>query len=319
MMRKLIITTILTILCLKGMPQTKMSVDVTKPGTLTQLLSQEEKSNITDLVVSGKLNSSDICVLRQMAGAKEKDSIQQWTGQLARLDLSEVSFVNDKTPFYIKKVSQNFKFSVNVRYHIYTQNAKTGETRVTSRDEYMEERDFANNNGSLNRRLSYNDPNRKQSNIERKTDYRKEFVLKDMNERQWNDIVRRGWNERKDYYIKWEKGDTIHGVYNHTAKHCISSCMFLGCKKLEKVILPKNTQKIGNIAFDGCTSLIEVTIPKSVEHISENSFRKTPNLKKVIISKNSMFPPFQKKESDIANRFFKESAKDIEIIKGNNH
>lgn len=313
LMKRNAFTILFMMLCCCIMAQVQKSVDVTKPGSLGLLLTDDEKVSITSLKISGKLNSSDVILLRQMAGAKEKDSVQQWIGKLTTLDMSDVSFVNDKKAFYVLEVGQNFKFNVNLRYKVNTINAKTGESRVMTREKYIEDRDFSNENGSLSRRLAYNDPNRKQNNIERNPDTRKEFVMKNMDDQQWSEIVRRGWNEREDYVIKWIKNDTIHQVINHTAKNCISSCMFLGCKNLKSVVLPRNTKKIGIRAFDNCTSLEEVTIPKSVEQISTNSFRKTRSLVKVNISSDSAFPQFQKIDTEIVSRYFKDSPKDIVI------
>lgn len=43
---------------------------VIEPGTLSSLLTQAQQDTCQYLVVSGKLNSADIKVLRKMAGAE---------------------------------------------------------------------------------------------------------------------------------------------------------------------------------------------------------------------------------------------------------
>lgn len=59
-----------------------------------------------------------------------------------------------------------------------------------------------------------------------------------------------------------------------------SAAGFARCKKLEKVILGKNVQSIGESAFSG-TSLTEITIPKRVDTIDQDAFSKCKNLKKI--------------------------------------
>lgn len=55
----------------------------------------------------------------------------------------------------------------------------------------------------------------------------------------------------------------------------ISSCLFLGCKKLKSVDFPKVT-KVGSHAFDGCTSLTSVTFGKDVEK-AKDAFLNCPS------------------------------------------
>lgn len=50
--------------------QEPVKVKVIEPGTLSSLLTQAQQDTCQYLVVSGKLNSADIKVLRKMAGAE---------------------------------------------------------------------------------------------------------------------------------------------------------------------------------------------------------------------------------------------------------
>lgn len=59
-----------------------------------------------------------------------------------------------------------------------------------------------------------------------------------------------------------------------------SAAGFARCKKLEKVILGKNVQSIGESAFSS-TSLTEITIPKRVDTIDQDAFSNCKNLKKI--------------------------------------
>lgn len=73
-------------------------VKIKKPGTLEQVLSQEQKDTCSFIVIEGKINSADIKVLRQMAGYSEDSSN---TGKLFAIDLRNAKFVTDKNPFMV--------------------------------------------------------------------------------------------------------------------------------------------------------------------------------------------------------------------------
>lgn len=75
-------------------------ISVEIPGKLESLLTDEEKENIDNLILIGKLNGSDIQVLRYMTGRNERGN--RTPGMLADLDIYNVEFVNDgQSIFYI--------------------------------------------------------------------------------------------------------------------------------------------------------------------------------------------------------------------------
>ena len=67
-------------------------VYVETAGTLSTLLSEDEKDNTTKLVVAGNLNSEDIKVLRYMAGRDENGNLT--VGMLEDLDMSLSTGIN---------------------------------------------------------------------------------------------------------------------------------------------------------------------------------------------------------------------------------
>ena len=77
---------------LSAYSQEPVKVNVTKPGTLSTLLTEAQKDTCQYLVVSGKLNSADIKVLRRMAGAKGH-------GRLKTLDLKDARIVSCEEPY----------------------------------------------------------------------------------------------------------------------------------------------------------------------------------------------------------------------------
>lgn len=65
-------------------------------GNLSDLLPERERFEITDLTLSGKLNSSDLEVIRQMGGCQKKGG-SRYNGHLRYLDLSNAEFVENGT------------------------------------------------------------------------------------------------------------------------------------------------------------------------------------------------------------------------------
>lgn len=108
-------------------------VKLKKPGTLEQILSQEQKDTCSFIVIEGKINSADIKVLRRMAGYKEEGFN---TGQLEVLDLRKCEIKTDKNPFMELDTEKEYltgaampKKSIDRHYGEYT----IGDYHVTSR------------------------------------------------------------------------------------------------------------------------------------------------------------------------------------------
>lgn len=91
----------------------KLQVNVTTPGTLSTLIGENRKNMVTNLTVSGNLNSADVVFLREMAGADSQ--LQPTKGQLEYLDMSGASFVKDERPFvYISKQTHSLYGGYNI-------------------------------------------------------------------------------------------------------------------------------------------------------------------------------------------------------------
>ena len=74
-----------------------VTVDVTQPGTLADLLTDEQKDTIVSLCVTGQINSSDLKTIRGMAGANS--TCHGTFGNLSILDLSGASIVAGGDPY----------------------------------------------------------------------------------------------------------------------------------------------------------------------------------------------------------------------------
>lgn len=78
-------------------------VTPTSAGTLGTMLSASEQATTTRLKITGPLNSSDIRLLRKMAGATDDDPMSWQGGALTELDMAEASIVSDQNPFLTER------------------------------------------------------------------------------------------------------------------------------------------------------------------------------------------------------------------------
>lgn len=77
-------------------PEQSLNLTVGTPGTLTKLLSSNDKNNVTNLKINGKLNAADMKVLRAMMGNEENAKQLGITGSLQYLDISAITFVESE-------------------------------------------------------------------------------------------------------------------------------------------------------------------------------------------------------------------------------
>lgn len=74
-----------------------VEINVATPGTLASLLPEGETDNITNLSLTGKINSTDLLTLRRMAGADS--NMMPTSGKLSVLNLRNVSIVAGGEPY----------------------------------------------------------------------------------------------------------------------------------------------------------------------------------------------------------------------------
>lgn len=89
---KHLIPTLFLLWAMNALSQEPAKVNVTKAGTLSTLLTNAQQDTCQHLVVTGKLNSADIKVLRKMAGADGH-------GSLHILDLKDATLVSSEEPY----------------------------------------------------------------------------------------------------------------------------------------------------------------------------------------------------------------------------
>lgn len=99
-------TALLNIRPLDGEPAVEKTLQVERPGTLPELLTDTEKATIGRLTISGSINGRDIRLLRRMAGSVAPDDIGSWRGRLTDLDISRALIVTDTVSYLDDKVKR---------------------------------------------------------------------------------------------------------------------------------------------------------------------------------------------------------------------
>ena len=92
-----------------GQQSRRKIVTVNIPGTLGKLLTEEEKENVTNLTINGRINGEDIAVIRNMAGAIYLNYYEKGHGSLMVLDLSNAKI--DGSGIYLTKNAKNMSFN----------------------------------------------------------------------------------------------------------------------------------------------------------------------------------------------------------------
>lgn len=90
------------------------SVTLTEAGTLSNQITGDEKLTITDLTISGPINTADILFIRQMVGANNGDNKPINPGKLQHLNLRAASFKKSSGAyFFIKKGLSNVGYGIS--------------------------------------------------------------------------------------------------------------------------------------------------------------------------------------------------------------
>lgn len=89
-----------------GAEESKLVLNVSEPGTLKSLVTDEQAASVTDLTVSGSLNSTDIKFIRRMSGLDEYgDPVTGYC--LENLDMSKANIVEGGEPYYYMCTTAN--------------------------------------------------------------------------------------------------------------------------------------------------------------------------------------------------------------------
>ena len=250
-------------------------VEVKKPGTLGSLLTQEQQDTCTTLILQGKLNSSDIRLLRCMGGYTEDG---KGTGRLERIDMQNVVFVTDKEPYmtleaakenlvaYTQNVhSPSLSAGYNMKGYagyvpyayesskqsyipqvylskekpdgLYIYNQKGWKRRADESIAYFKANFILHANPEFGTKPVWTP--------EDKTGAIVSFARGRMSKEDWRKIKKYNLKKTKGHRLTMENGECYWNAY--TCKDYISLDIFYGCPSIKEVILPRNVKCAGNI------------------------------------------------------------------------
>lgn len=206
-------------------------ITLKKAGTLEEMLTDSEKETITKLTLKGPLNSSDIKLLRKMAGANDEFSLDGWRGgALRELNLREAKIKSDKSVYYTKPATGIWTSYENNKPRKYDFSKITKSEWVS----------FKNSIGSRleGMQIIRTDDDR----------YLENYFCQ-------GDIIGKCMFANCSSLKSLVLPITIEKVDNYA---------FAECTSLTSIILPPSTESIGKDPFRGCCSLEEVIIPRRV-------------------------------------------------------
>ncbi len=228
--------------------ESKKEVVLKKAGTLCDLLSDEEKENLTSLKITGPIGSSDIRLIRAMAGAKGDPLYDgRNMGTLRKLNLADASIVSDKTPWKINKATNGWThFTIGYSYY------GNGWGKHSKSDFDV---------------FNFNNMDKKQWE---KFKYTTASKVK-----------------KEEGRIYSRVNDTLYIEFSICIPKTIGERMFSNCSSLHTIIIPRNTKYISDYAFLNCESLKSALIPASAGDPGHYLFQNCLSLEKLYIPKPS--------------------------------
>lgn len=278
-----------------------VTITVERAGELSAVLATIETEQITSLAIHGKLNASDIKVLRAAEGK---------LATLDTLDISDVLLVPSNEPYYSYNTANDGTFSPNIyRFFISEEvrdTAYSGNSISQANPHYYDHYDpylsgaFAKMSykrvvlpstmTSIGIRTFSGCRNLEEVIMKSSPSTIGESAfegcaslvtspdlsrVKSMGERAFGSCKK---------LQKTSKGDGIDlSMLENIPKEA-----FDGCQALKRVRLSDQAKSIGAWAFNGCKSLTEINIPASLFRLSTTSFKDTPWLKQHLDTENGI-------------------------------
>ena len=228
-MKKLVFCLFL-LFSLSAYSQKADEVNVKTAGSLGELLTEAQQDTCRFLIVSGKLNSADIKVLRRMAGADGR-------GRLCGLNLLGARIVSSEMPYLtIQKAENTVKAKVSTE-RLTSFFISPSDSRIASTYYYKYPwddhiwGDFAN------------------FVLLPKTNERPDAQTVAENLSQWKKMKRQRLNAKGHCISKGDDGHYIYSAYTHKDLFCAD--MFYGCPNLQMVILPRKGKIFDRVVIDG--------------------------------------------------------------------
>lgn len=254
-----------------GQSLSDYQIEIKTAGTLSSVIPNEIKNNITTLTISGQLNSDDIRYIREMAG---RDVYGKATlGTLSTLNMSNARIVSGGDSYYIEN-NQGFIFPYN------TDNDIIGVSF------------FENCN------LQSVELPKSVLKILGKAFYKCKQLTKITIADQVSTIWFQAFAECSNLnFIKLPNSLTELGEFTFLSSGLINvdlpnsikklpKGLFYDCQNLSKVSLPESVDRIPSTFFTGCTNLRTFKMPDNIIFTDQFIFSGCSNLQNITLSNN---------------------------------
>jgi uncharacterized protein YjdB len=259
-------------------------VYVETAGTLSTLLTEDEKDNTTKLIVAGNLNSEDIKVLRYMAGRDENGSMT--VGMLKDLDMSLATGIDA-----LSSGANGFS-DCNSLKKIVLPKSVTSLYYAFYGCENLEEVVLQEGLTSIGYYSFQNCSKLKSINIPSSVtsiDYGAFQICNSLTKTEFASVeslcsisMAGGYSSRDkqesnplyySHHLYIDGKEVTDLVIPNTVTN-IGECLFYGCNNLTSVTFEEGSKltSIGNKAFNGCSNLTAINIPSSVTNIGSEAF-----------------------------------------------
>lgn len=282
-------------------------INVENPGTLPNLVGDEQKNTITSLKLTGSLNGTDILYIREMAGVNYNNS--STSGQLTALDLSGANIVSGGDNYYFDAncmtedniIGPSMFYCCRLNTLILPNSITEIKRSAISNLDNLTTLDLGTGVQILGEySISYNDA-LTQLVIPNNVTTLSSCVL--YNNIKLRDLTLSDNIEAIPTYAFYScyglenviLPESMSIIGEHAFQHCtnltnmslpnsiktVSSYAFYGCNLLENVTLPNALETIGQSAFQECKKLKTVNIPATVTSIGNGAFRECVALENV--------------------------------------
>lgn len=123
------------------------------------------------------------------------------------------------------------------------------------------------------------------------------YDFAEMTKENWEDFCKNGGNDNPECIIV--PRDTTYIMQIKTMENAVVRNMFESCENLQKIVLPKNLERIGMNAFGKCRCLKELTIPSGVTSSILGLISGCTSLETIWVCKDS---PMLKYKDDVEQR-----------------
>lgn len=297
---KKVLLFLMTLLPLFVSGQVKRTIHVEAAGTLSTLISEEEKYEIEELTLSGELNGTDFKFIREMAGVNDKVCKEfdgdwiKWVeyipteGILKSLNLAESKIVSGGEPYY-------YEGDKPITGSAWIEKYYTAADAISSylfARTIIESIILPNSITSIGSRIFYNCSQLKSITIPKNVTEISNGAF--TNCPGLTSIIVESGNQKYDSRnncnaIIDNNNQLIAGCKTTIIPNSVTSIVglaFSGCSGLTSFTIPNNVKSIGEGAFSGCSGLNSINIPDDVTSIDVMVFSDCSSLTSITIPNN---------------------------------